>query len=161
MPDKKCKDCGQVKPVDEFYRSKAGSLYSRCKACHYVRTRARLELPGVRERLNQLDRERYAAKPFGARFKHLRKKYGLTEQAYNDLLASQGGVCAVCLKGFAPESGTDMYSPVVDHDHDSGAVRGILHRRCNLALEFLLTDTELRRALAYLARGSRHVSRIA
>lgn len=40
----------------------------------------------------------------------------------------------------------------VDHCHDTGAVRGILHRRCNLALEFLLSDAETQRARDYLRR---------
>lgn len=43
-------------------------------------------------------------------------------------LKDQGGVCAICKKPI------DMRIPregVVDHDHNTGEVRGVLHRGCN------------------------------
>ena len=47
--------------------------------------------------------------------------YGLQEGEYDALLAFQGGVCALCGKGFATRRGS------VDHDHETGRVRGIIH----------------------------------
>lgn len=44
------------------------------------------------------------------------------------LLSRQGNVCAVCGKPFTRADG-----PVVDHDHGTGVIRGVLHRSCNMA----------------------------
>lgn len=57
----------------------------------------------------------------------LKKRYGLTPDQADALLASQGGVCACC--GTAP--GTRWH---VDHDHVSGVVRGILCVGCNVLI---------------------------
>lgn len=55
-------------------------------------------------------------------------------RAYRELeLASQGGLCALC--GEPIESG----KAVLDHDHKSGLIRGVLHRGCN-ALEGNITN---------------------
>lgn len=46
------------------------------------------------------------------------------------LLAKQGGLCPLCGEPIdlkIPKEG------VIDHDHDSGEIRGILHRSCNAA----------------------------
>jgi len=58
---------------------------------------------------------------------HLRRKYGITEDQYNDLLRSQNGRCAVCNK--AASSFKNRLA--VDHDHHSGLVRGLLCNFCN------------------------------
>lgn len=42
------------------------------------------------------------------------------------LVARQGNVCAVCNRPF-----TRMDIPCLDHDHDTGYIRGVLHRSCN------------------------------
>lgn len=47
------------------------------------------------------------------------------------LAAEQGGRCAVCLGKFGTKAPLD---PVLDHDHHTGAVRGVLHRGCNSLL---------------------------
>lgn len=47
--------------------------------------------------------------------------YGLREGEYGELLDAQGGVCALCQKPFGRKRGA------VDHDHDTGRVRGIIH----------------------------------
>lgn len=77
--------------------------------------------------------------------------YGLTKEAFDDLLAGQGGVCAIC--------GTDNWggrfgSPMVDHDHgDPANVRGILCCWCNTAIGYLRDNPGLARAAAdYLER---------
>ena len=55
---------------------------------------------------------------------HLKRKYGLTLEAYQELLDSQGGGCPICGK---PDPDN------VDHDHETGRVRGILCWDCNIA----------------------------
>lgn len=69
--------------------------------------------------------------------RHRLNKYGLTPQAFNDLLASQGGVCASC-KG--SEWGGKYGVPTVDHDHTTGSVRGILCHWCNAAVGYVRDD---------------------
>ena len=50
------------------------------------------------------------------------------------LKSKQGGVCAICGKpiemGKQQGNKTDY---VVDHDHNTGEIRGVLHRSCNSA----------------------------
>jgi hypothetical protein len=62
------------------------------------------------------------------------------------MLAAQGGGCAICERPPRPD-----ISLHVDHDHVSGAVRGLLCFRCNNALGDLGDDLQhLERAVAYL-----------
>ena len=53
------------------------------------------------------------------------KTYGLTATQYDALLKLQGGRCAICRA--KPKS----KRLAVDHDHKTGAVRGLLCSRCN------------------------------
>lgn len=53
------------------------------------------------------------------------KVYGLSPEQYAALLALQGGRCAICRQ--RPKS----KRLAVDHDHKTGAVRGLLCGRCN------------------------------
>lgn len=88
--------------------------------------------------------------PDAYRRKMLRRQYGLSPEQYADMLAFQGGGCAIC---FAPQSGPRALS--VDHDHSTGHVRGILCRACNTALGFLNDDpARLWAAIAYLEAAS-------
>lgn len=62
--------------------------------------------------------------------------YGLTKEAFDALLLSQDGVCAIC-------GGTNWghRGPNVDHDHDGQGVRGILCLNCNMAIGHLGDDS--------------------
>ncbi len=52
---------------------------------------------------------------------------------YDALLAKQGGGCAICgARPFSKRAGGKRLS--VDHDHNTGKVRGILCASCNFAL---------------------------
>src|SRR6266404_5471624 len=75
------------------------------------------------------------------------KQYGLTVERYDEMLVSQGGVCAIC--GEPPEEKLLH----VDHDHVTGKVRGLLHGSCNRALGMMRDSADLlRRAAAYIEK---------
>lgn len=76
----------------------------------------------------------------GQRNGSIRRKYGLTPEQYADLLERQGGTCAIC-----PRT-TPLH---VDHDHDTGAVRGILCGPCNRGVGLLGDDPNTLRAAAH------------
>lgn len=57
-------------------------------------------------------------------------KYGITSLDYLRLLDLQGGVCGMCGR---PPGKRLLF---VDHDHETGEVRGLLHAPCNMALGY-------------------------
>lgn len=83
---------------------------------------------------------------------HVERTYDITAAEYDQLLAWQDGRCFIC--GQQPR-GRRL---AVDHDHVSGAVRGLLCANdewgCNMSLRRLLDDVDMaRRALAYVESG--------
>lgn len=83
--------------------------------------------------------------PEAARRHHLRLEYGITPEDYDRMFEEQRGVCAIC--GLPP---TEKVF-VVDHDHLTGKVRGLLHRTCNSAIGIFNDDPALlRKAADYL-----------
>lgn len=78
--------------------------------------------------------------------KRIEATYGLTAEAYAVLLDFQNGVCAICLRP------SHVRRLAVDHDHQTGMVRGLLCRHCNYELLGWYKDDEhaLQRAIDYL-----------
>lgn len=60
------------------------------------------------------------------------KKYGLTPECYSTLYEKQGGRCAIC--GTTEQKGGRFKTFCVDHDHETGRVRGLLCYDCNFGL---------------------------
>ena len=80
------------------------------------------------------------------------KRFGITQKQYDDKLASQNNLCALCGKEFYGEylGGGD---PVLDHRHEGGKLRGFLHRICNTALGQFKDDPAIcRMAANYLEK---------
>ena len=77
-------------------------------------------------------------------------KYGLSESDRTALWEGQGERCASCGD---PEPEDSQRRFHIDHDHETGAVRGILCHGCNVSLGHLRDDPERIRALAdYIER---------
>lgn len=104
-----CRACGETKPIGSFYVCKNGYYYSYCDACHTALSKERGY--GWQRRYN------------------LKRKYGMTPEQHEALAAQQNHVCAIC--GQANIGG---YPLVVDHDHQTGEVRGLLCFCCNRML---------------------------
>jgi len=66
------------------------------------------------------------------------KKYGLTVDAYEAQLILQDGKCAIC--GTLPWANRRL---AVDHDHQTGSVRGLLCTPCNAAIGLFKEDANL------------------
>lgn len=74
----------------------------------------------------------------------LKKAYGITEETFEALVQSQGGKCAICRDVLKREKrGTH-----IDHDHATGAIRGILCVKCNAGLGQFKDDPERLQAAA-------------
>ena len=88
--------------------------------------------------------------------RYLEREYGITIDEYNSLLKKQNYRCAICGgEGFLMDSSRHKIKLVVDHDHKTGAVRGLLCHNCNRALG-LFHDAEdnLLNAVDYLKRAT-------
>jgi len=131
---KLCPDCGEWKEYEDFPRNKntASGRATYCKPCHNERAREQRERVG------------------GSRYYHLKRRYKLTPEAFNSLMQSQAGLCAICSARPAKH---------IDHDHRTGKVRGLLCFGCNGGLGQFRDNAELlRSAIAYLQKAESETS---
>lgn len=61
---------------------------------------------------------------------HIKRKYGLSLDIYNEMLAKQENKCGICKYEFGQKQG-DCF---VDHNHKTKQVRALLCRNCNTGL---------------------------
>lgn len=63
----------------------------------------------------------------------LKRYYDLSLATYNVMLAAQGGVCAICkgTENYVPKGATEPKPLSVDHNHETGEIRGLLCSNCN------------------------------
>jgi len=72
-------------------------------------------------------------------------RYGITDEQYAEMLVRQEGRCAICR---TPPRDRALD---VDHDHETGEIRGLLCRNCNKGLGEFRDDAKLiQRAIDYL-----------
>ena len=107
---KKCKDCGKRKKVEQFGKNKSrkDGLQVYCKDCQNFRSM-----------------EWYKNNPETYRNTQYKRKYGVTAEQVNEMVEAVGGRCPGCLRV------TEDWN--VDHNHDTGEVRGVLCGNCNRA----------------------------
>ena len=124
---KRCPRCSLEKPLDQFVRNRsaAGGIGAYCRPCH-----------------NKMGRQNRAKIWGGSRYYHLKARYGISRDTFEEMWERQGGLCAICLRELPSH---------VDHDHSTGQVRGLLCFRCNAGLGQFGDDTmTLAMAIGYL-----------
>lgn len=119
---KVCTTCKVEKPISDFHRMGKGKRHCYCKPCLLAR-------PRKRKKVNRTSN-------------NLRLRYGISIEQRDEMLAAQGGVCAICKDKPA--------RAVVDHCHYTGLVRGILCHACNIKLHGIENTSFLNAALEYL-----------
>lgn len=118
--------------------------------------------PERRERLSsRTEEEREAQRAYNQEYRsdpvvqrrlrsaRLQKAYGITVDDFDRMLAEQGGRCAICRRTKEEAGGRGEHLHV-DHDHETGRVRGLLCHACNTRLHRTTDLVWFRAAIAYL-----------
>ena len=91
--------------------------------------------------------------PDRIRNSQLQKNFGIDLNEYIRMAVEQNNLCAICGQPETQERGDKVKALAVDHDHKTGAVRGLLCCACNQALgKFKDDKAVLNAAIAYLDR---------
>ncbi len=154
---KTCSRCRMSMPVDCFNknRTEPDGLQRYCRGCHKAHNAATYQKNKVR--WAPANKERCKQWHFkNGRGRGLRLKYGVTEQQFDQASAAVGGVCEICGKPCSVHKNLS-----VDHDHDTGFVRGLLCMKCNAGIGKFGDSIELlRAAVDYMARKDSESIRI-
>jgi hypothetical protein len=138
--EKCCSACKIVKPVEQFSHQRANKsgFQSRCRSCqkeshrdYYLRNSEIVIAKTKRWAANNPEKVKVLAQN-----RQRRRLYRLTPQDFEQLREQQGDKCAGCGNEFG-----DIV-PHVDHDHETGAVRGLLCGPCNKALGMAADSSE-------------------
>lgn len=95
--------------------------------------RKRVLIPSAQAMAGRVRREKMSPEELDAeRLRNRLRPYGLTVFAAREIEKAQGGTCAICADAI---SLSDRRSHI-DHDHETGKVRGILCAPCNQAIPY-------------------------
>lgn len=139
-PGKKvCAMCEALKPVEEFAPDARGfkGRAPNCRPCWRAYCNERNKRPEVKAKRKAFDQTPERRRRM--RLAYVRRTYGPEAVALEEQRLDGSGKCAVCLGG-------DRLA--IDHNHASGALRGLLCRRCNVTLGQCEDDPQLLRELA-------------
>lgn len=157
-----CTACGRSKPISAFYldrRHRRRETRAQCKECTNAANRMRRE--------NSLDKYRGIERQSKTRkrplwndelrlrgWRYRLNSFGISEDKFMELFHNQNGRCAICaslLIIMGPQRGRRERA-CVDHDHDTGKIRGILCGNCNVGIGLLKDDPDLlKKAARYLS----------
>jgi hypothetical protein len=172
---KACTTCKTPQPLSNFTRrvSAKDGLNPRCKDCirkadHQPEVVARrqelrkLNPPKPRRSPESTERRKIAARTYMQTYNkrdkvkilqrraHVKRKFNMTLEQYDEMLTAQGGVCAIC-----KQTNRNFQNLVIDHCHKTNKVRALLCQWCNQAIGRLNDDPILVRAAAqYLENHS-------
>lgn len=144
-----CSCCKQERPVSDFEADKRRRPYGLSSSCRDCSRARKLK---SQKKNRKLKPAAYRARD---RERRLRRFFGVTVEQYDQMLASQSGLCAICRQ---PE--TDVHSAngkvqnlAIDHNRKTGEVRSLLCARCNKGLGLFREQPKLLiQAAEYLRR---------
>jgi hypothetical protein len=126
--------CKSELPLDNFgWRDQSQGIYQPlCRSCRAYRNRGKQH--------------------------HLKRKFGITLEEYNEILESQDGVCEICKQPEKVFHGETLRALSVDHDRRccpdektcGQCIRGLLCQRCNWGIgQFEKLMPRIREFIAY------------
>lgn len=135
---KTCCVCNIRKPFSSFYnfKNKSDNKGYRCKECDDL----------AKKKWTENNPERAYESMRG---RNLKARFGISLEDYKKMLSSQNGECAICgTKENNTGGARKDWNFAVDHDHDTGKIRGLLCNNCNRGLGLLKDSANLLRKAA-------------
>lgn len=131
VTEKPCTQCKEVKVLSEYHRQKGGRFGTHpwCKAC------CRIRYPKKKQFSKEKRREH-----------NYKARYRIKPSDVDAMLSRQGNACDICGAQFGDRG------HAVDHCHETGKVRSLLCRGCNLKLGVIEDRAWAAKANAYLER---------
>jgi len=141
---KTCVVCKKIVSYDGFFKNKRNQdgLSFRCKPCssrveEYINNREKILHQNRVVYHKNKDRKKQAQ----YRYKF---KYGIGIDEYYKMVEEQGNKCLIC-----ETTGNKLQ---VDHCHETGIIRGLLCRKCNIAIGlFKESEKNILNALWYVS----------
>jgi len=127
---KVCTKCGVRKERSEYHKdsSRNDGIGAYCKECK-LKTNNSWRKANPEEMKQSQRRTRR------------KREYGVTREDYEIMLVNQNNECAICKNSIG-------YEASVDHDHQTGKVRGLLCGKCNSGIGLLQDNPEILRSAA-------------
>lgn len=132
--NKNCLLAGILQPHDNFYRQskKKHEFFSECKKCNNLRSKSYKnrnpdKIKKYYDEYRLKNAEKYAAYVKSPQRKNVefKSRYGITLDQRNEMAISQNQQCKICLRN---------EKLVVDHDHKTAKIRGLLCHACNKSI---------------------------
>lgn len=121
-----CLHCKEFRPEAEM------RVNRQCKACANK----------INREWRDRNRETFQLQQRNHAHRRRLRRHGLTPDDYDAMVRAQGGRCAICNEPLHPDC--------LDHDHQTGKVRGLLCNACNTRLHDGTPRHWYADALAYL-----------
>ncbi len=121
---KTCTKCQTEKPLSSFHKDVHGAMgvKSRCKDC--LRESFKQNYQAKKSEYAARNRQFRIDNPDYERSRHRLYTHGVTDQQFTELLTRQEYRCAICKKPVDK-------SAHLDHNHETGKIRGVLCSNCN------------------------------
>jgi len=183
----KCQKCNQVQNISQFNVHKMGrlGLDTTCKNCkQYIKDNTILNSGALRtcrnccKKATNIDELDLFVKTTNGKFGRYNlcktcnnkasekcntsiekrvKKFGISVDEYNSMIAKQNNSCAICKKHKDAFKGRGNNFHI-DHCHTSGKVRGLLCSHCNTGLgQFKDNIQSLENAIQYISESIKNV----
>jgi len=136
---KTCNRCLIIKSISDFHKNASGKdgFHTHCKTCYntYYRKYYSKNKMQVMARCHNYYLNNKKKYYINNTKRHLKQKYNLTIETFDDYLKQQQNKCAIC--GKSNKSQLQKFS--IDHCHKTGKIRGLLCKKCNTGLGSLKT----------------------
>ena len=132
---RKCFQCEEIKELYLFGKrgERRGGYSTRCKECLAIRGRKwAMDNPERTKILSKRSTERRKPVNF---ITNLKVKYGLSKIDFDSMLKTQNNKCKICNIEFKVINWRRNFA--IDHNHETGKVRGLLCSTCNTGIGLL------------------------
>ena len=146
---KVCSKCKINKPHSDYFKDNRRKIGIRCKCKECCKQETIDWRDKNRSEYNNYVAEWRAKNPERQHKTEIKRRYSLSIEDYNSMLTKQKCKCKICGKQHDPSLKRGRL--YVDHDHDTGKVRGLLCGPCNSAIGYFNHDIKIMaKAIQYM-----------